>query len=105
MVPSIFEASGGPFSDYVAFQFRRGGDDGEHRAAHGGGGFQSLLNVKGSQFPGRGIPQAPAQACFDAAGKTVKSPDHNDIKHAATRIGHQCIQTGSHFLGAAEPSE
>src|SRR6516164_8474735 len=47
MVPSIFEASGGPFSDYVAFQFRRGGDDGEHRAAHGGGGFQSLLNVKG----------------------------------------------------------
>jgi len=40
---------------------------------------------------------------FDVAGKTVKSPDHNDIKRAATGVGHQCIQTGSHFLGAAEP--
>ena len=34
MPPSIFEAGGGPLSDYVTLQFRHGRDNCEHRAAH-----------------------------------------------------------------------
>jgi hypothetical protein len=39
---------------------------------------------------------------FDAASEAIKSPDHNYVENAAAGVRHQCIQTGSRFLGPAE---
>jgi hypothetical protein len=38
MLPSAFEARGGPLSDHVTFQLRHSGDHCEHGATHRGGG-------------------------------------------------------------------